>query len=141
MIALAIYHVGYLVLTRRGRTLVAGFRPRLADASAALNTFLFNAGFKPRKPEEQFPGYVEKAEYWALIWGTIIMAVTGVLLWYENLTLRFLPLWALNLFTAVHFYEAILATLAIVVWHLYFVVFDPTVYPLKSSKRKGVRKA
>jgi hypothetical protein len=30
----------------------------------------------------------------------------------------------------VHFYEAILATLAIVVWHFYQVFFDPDVYPM-----------
>ena len=29
-----------------------------------------------------------------------------------------------------HFYEAVLATLAIVVWHFYQVIFDPDVYPL-----------
>jgi hypothetical protein len=44
-------------------------------------------------------------------------------------------LWALNLFTVVHYYEAILATLAILVWHMYFVVLDPTVYPLKGVQR------
>jgi cytochrome b subunit of formate dehydrogenase len=82
-----------------------------------------------------FPGYIEKIEYWAVIWGTAIMAGTGMLLWFENLTMRLLPLWVLNLCTAVHFYEAVLATLAILVWHIYFVMLDPTVYPLKSAKR------
>jgi hypothetical protein len=32
--------------------------------------------------------------------------------------------------TAVHFYEAILASLAILVWHFYWVIFDPDVYPM-----------
>ncbi len=35
--------------------------------------------------------------------------------------------------TAIHFYEAVLATLAIVVWHLYWVIFDPDVYPMDAS--------
>jgi hypothetical protein len=30
----------------------------------------------------------------------------------------------------VHFYEAILATLSIIVWHFYQVIFDPDVYPI-----------
>jgi hypothetical protein len=30
----------------------------------------------------------------------------------------------------IHYYEAILACLAIVVWHFYHVIFDPDVYPV-----------
>jgi hypothetical protein len=37
----------------------------------------------------------------------------------------------------VHFYEAILATLAIVVWHFYQVIFDPDVYPMNWAWRDG----
>ena len=37
--------------------------------------------------------------------------------------------WWLDIATAIHLYEAILATLAIVVWHFYQVFFDPDVYP------------
>jgi hypothetical protein len=36
----------------------------------------------------------------------------------------------LDVATAGYFYEAILATLAIVVWHFYQIVFDPEVYPM-----------
>jgi glycosyltransferase involved in cell wall biosynthesis len=38
--------------------------------------------------------------------------------------------WWVDVATAIHFYEAILATLAIVVWHFYQVFFDPDVYPM-----------
>jgi hypothetical protein len=30
----------------------------------------------------------------------------------------------------IHYYEAILACLASIVWHFYHVIFDPDVYPL-----------
>jgi cytochrome b subunit of formate dehydrogenase len=114
---------------------IAKFWPRLKDLSLAVRNVSFITGLRKDRPDLGFPSYIEKIEYWALIWGTAIMAVTGVLLWFENLTLRFVPLWVLNLFTVVHFYEALLATLAILVWHIYFVVLDPSVYPLKSAKR------
>ncbi len=136
MIALAVYHVLYLLTTFRGRTLLREFQPGWGDIRAGVRNFMFITGLRREKPDETYPGYVEKAEYWALIWGTAIMGSTGLLLWFENLTLRFLPLWALNVLTVIHFYEAILATLAILVWHIYFVVLDPTVYPLKSAKTK-----
>jgi hypothetical protein len=43
---------------------------------------------------------------------------------------RFLPRWAVDIATTIHYYEAILACLAIIVWHFYHVIFDPDVYPL-----------
>ena len=58
------------------------------------------------------------------------MVVTGFALWFETEAMRFLPLWTLDLATMVHYYEAWLATLAIVVWHFYMVIFNPDVYPM-----------
>jgi len=66
------------------------------------------------------------------------MAVSGVMLWANNLMLRLLPKTWLDVATSVHFYEAVLATLAIVVWHLYGVIFDPEVYPLDTAFLTGV---
>ena len=60
-----------------------------------------------------------------------------LLLWANNLVLRFLPKSWLDVATSVHFYEAVLATLAIVVWHFYSVIFDPDVYPLNTAFLTG----
>ena len=60
----------------------------------------------------------------------IVMAVTGVMLWAKVLVGNHLPRWWLDIATAIHFYEAVLATLAIIVWHFYQVFFDPDVYPM-----------
>jgi hypothetical protein len=35
--------------------------------------------------------------------------------------------------TALHWYEAILATLAILIWHFYGVIFDPEIYPMDTA--------
>ena len=69
-------------------------------------------------------------EYWAVIWGTIIMGVTGLVIWFKMDVTKFLPRWAVDVALTIHYYEAILACLAIVVWHFYHVIFDPDVYPL-----------
>jgi hypothetical protein len=55
---------------------------------------------------------------------------TGLLIWYKVEAFSFLPRWSVDVALAIHFYEAILATLAIVVWHFYQVIFDPDVYPI-----------
>ena len=58
------------------------------------------------------------------------MGATGLMLWCKIDVTRFLPRWAVDVALTVHYYEAVLACLAIVVWHFYHVIFDPDVYPL-----------
>ena len=64
------------------------------------------------------------------MWGLFVMAGTGLMLWAKVTVGTVLARWWLDVATAIHFYEAILATLAIVVWHFYQVFFDPDVYPM-----------
>jgi hypothetical protein len=65
------------------------------------------------------------------------MAVSGLLLWFNDWTLRQFPKWVSDAATAVHWYEAILAALAILVWHWYMVIFDPDVYPMDRAWLTG----
>jgi hypothetical protein len=58
------------------------------------------------------------------------MGVTGLMLWFKVQFGTWFPRWWLDIATAIHFWEAVLATLAIVVWHFYQVVFEPDVYPM-----------
>jgi cytochrome b subunit of formate dehydrogenase len=72
-------------------------------------------------------------EYWAVVWGTMIMGVTGLAIWFKIGVTHWLPRWAIEVATTIHYYEAILACLAIVVWHFYHVIFDPDIYPLNRT--------
>jgi hypothetical protein len=58
------------------------------------------------------------------------MAVTGMMLWFPVLVTQILPRWTIDVATTIHYYEAILACLAILVWHFYHVMVDPSVYPI-----------
>jgi cytochrome b subunit of formate dehydrogenase len=58
------------------------------------------------------------------------MGLTGLMIWFKIGVFGFLPRWWVDIALAVHFYEAVLATLAIIVWHFYQVIFDPDVYPV-----------
>jgi len=61
------------------------------------------------------------------------MTATGFLLWFNSFALRHFPKWVSDAATALHYYEAILATLSILIWHMYTVVFDPAIYPMDRS--------
>ncbi len=125
-----IYHVFYLAAAREGRRLIRDLMPKPRDGFDACNTMLYYLGLKSEKPKFGRFSYAEKAEYWALVWGTALMGLTGVMLWAKVWVGNMLARWWVDIAAAVHFYEAILATLAILVWHFYQVFLDPDVYPM-----------
>ncbi len=130
LIAAGIYHVFYLIAAREGRRLVCDLAPRPHDLFDALRTVLYYLGLCKQKPAFGRFNYAEKAEYWALVWGTALMGLTGIMLWAKVWVGDLLARWWVDVATTIHYYEAILATLAIVVWHFYQVFFDPDVYPM-----------
>ncbi len=136
-LVVGVYHVFYLIAIPRGRLLLKAFKPSLKDLKDLRQNIAFNVGLSAKRPAFGHFSYMEKLEYWALIWGALIMGATGLLLWFENFSLTIFPKWILDLLTVIHLYEAWLATLAIVVWHLYFVIFDPDIYPLNTSMVTG----
>ena len=137
MMALGLYHVVYLVVTAEGRKLVRDLRPRFADLRDLFAVFRYYLGLGGEKPTFGRFGYGEKLEYWAGMWGSAIMTVTGIMLWFPVVVTSRAPRWWLDIATTIHFYEAVLATLSILVWHLYHVIFDPDVYPMNWSWLDG----
>jgi cytochrome b subunit of formate dehydrogenase len=136
-IVLAVYHMLYLAFSARGRQQFKALFPRLQDALDVRNVLRKYVGGSAAPMTLARFNYVEKAEYWALVWGSGVMTVTGLVLLFVNLSLSVLPLWLVDLASTVHYLEALLATLAILVWHTYWVVFDPEVYPLNMTWLKG----
>ena len=130
LIGVSVFHFFDVILTSQGRQLARDLFPALDDLKGAWQNLAYYLGFSGRKPEFARFNYAEKAEYWALVWGMFVMAGTGIMLWAKVFFGNHLPRWWLDVATAIHYYEAVLATLAIVVWHFYQVFLDPDVYPM-----------
>jgi formate dehydrogenase gamma subunit len=137
LIGVGLFHVVYLITHREGRRMIKDMLPELKDATDVVENMRHYLGSKADRPAFKRFSYGEKAEYWALVWGTIVMAMTGIALWFKVPVGNAMPRWILDIATAIHFYEAILATLAIVVWHFYSVIFDPDVYPMNFAWYDG----
>jgi cytochrome b subunit of formate dehydrogenase len=137
MLAASLYHVYYILFTPDGRSLIRDMLPKIRDAKDVVAMVKYNIGKSAERPLFDRFSYVEKAEYWALIWGTMVMGVTGVIMWFDNTFIGLLTKLGYDVARAIHYYEAWLATLAIVVWHFYFVIFNPDVYPLNVAFWKG----
>jgi formate dehydrogenase gamma subunit len=130
LIACSICHIVYLFTSARGRREWKALLPEKRDFTDLMDTLKFHLNLSKKPPEYGRYDYSQKTEYWSLIWGTIAMIVTGFVLWFPAQFAPLLPHWGVTAAQTIHFYEAWLATLAIVVWHFFFVIFHPEEYPM-----------
>lgn len=137
MIGASLYHLWYIITTERGRKQFFQMLPNPKDLRDIFDQMQFYLGIKEHGMRAHRFSYIEKMEYLALLWGTIVMIATGFLLWFSTAALTHLPMWALDVATLVHYYEAILATLAIIVWHFYYVFVNPDFSPMSFTWLDG----
>ena len=137
MVGASIYHLYYIFFTSRGKQLIRDLFPRKQDLIDFKDSMFYLLGKSDVKPKLGRFSYIEKMEYWAVVWGTVIMGATGSILWFENFFLKYVGTTGMDISTAIHYYEAILASLAILVWHYYFIFLNPDVYPMNKAWFKG----
>jgi len=137
LLASLAYHVVHLIARRRDRVILHEMRPGIKDLFDMIDLFRYNLGLTSQRPHFGMFSYAEKFEYLAYMWGTLVMALSGFILWFNNISLRYFPKWVTDAATAIHFYEAILASLAILIWHFYMTIFDPDVYPMDRAWLTG----
>jgi len=118
---LAVYHAIVLANKFIVRRVEMTMMPATKDLFDAFRLLGYNLFLTRKHPEMPRYNFSEKLEYWALVWGGIIMAVTGFMLWNPLITTRFLPGQFIPAAKAAHGGEAVLAVLAIIVWHFYNV--------------------
>jgi len=137
MVVDSIYHILYLSFTERGRQLFKDLLPNIKDVRDAIGVMKYNLGLSPVKPKLDRFSYAEKVEYWALIWGTAVMTITGIIMWFENTFMGIFTKLGYDIARTIHYFEAWLAFLAILVWHFYYVIFNPDIYPMNLAWIKG----
>jgi len=124
-----VHHFLYTILARDGRRDFLLLIPKLQDARDIRTNIRHFLGKSPERPRFGRFSYIEKFDYWAVYWGCVIMIGSGVFLWFETAIMKFLPKVAVDMAHEMHSDEALLATLAVVVWHFYNVHFNPDRFP------------
>jgi cytochrome b subunit of formate dehydrogenase len=110
--------MGYSVFVLRDKMTML---PSLQDAKDGLQALLYNLGFAKTYPQMGRYTFEEKMEYWAFVWGAAVMTITGFFMWNPITATRFLPGEFVPAAKAAHGGEAVLAVLAIIIWHMYGV--------------------
>ena len=134
MILVGVYHVYYLLFKPAGRRWLVDMLPRPKDLIDMRDNFLYFLNIKKQPPEFDRFCYKHKIEYGALIAGTTIMSATGIILWTQYEWSKFV----VDIAALVHGMEAILACLAIMIWHFYEIHFRPHKSPLNKLWITGV---
>jgi formate dehydrogenase gamma subunit len=109
---------GYMAYVRRVRLTML---PTFQDVKDGWQALLYNIGRAKNPPQMGRYTFEEKMEYWAFVWGAIIMGLTGFMMWNPLTTVRLLPGEVIPAAKAAHGGEALLAVLAIIIWHMYGV--------------------
>ena len=133
----SVYHVFFMAFKRDGRRDFLLMLPKKDDAAGAIGTILWNLGLKKEHPHFGRFSFIEKVEYLALIWGTIIMIVSGLILWLNMPLLAVLPKIVFDVSTIIHSFEAVLAGLSIIIWHTYTVHLHPDFFPMNRAWLDG----
>ena len=124
-----VHHMLYSILSREGRRDFVLLIPMPKDVRDAVQNIRYFLGKVKEKPKFGRFSYIEKFDYWAVYWGCIIMIGSGAFLWGESIALKYFPKFVLDIAHEMHSDEALLATLAIVIWHFYNVHFNPDRFP------------
>ncbi len=124
LILVSMWHVYYLAATKEGREYFRDMLPRVKDGKDMLAFFGHAYGKCPPPRTDRFD-YREKLEYITGGIGTVIVSVTGFFLMFSGA----FPLFVAKISGLVHIMEAILANLAICVWHMYAVHVKPGRFP------------
>ncbi len=126
-------HVVYYGIIDKGKKGIMWNRQDFSDMIQDMKHHLFLSKERPK-----FGRYTwfEKADYWAGALGSVIIIVTGAIMWFSFGTtgslniLRSVPLSVYNWSRLIHGYEAILAVAVVIVFHLYTAIWKPGVFPL-----------
>lgn len=95
--------------------------PVIEDIKHLIHDVGYYLGIRKEQAYYGRYNYAEKMEYLAVVWGTIIMGITGFMMWNPIVTAEYLPGQIIPAAKAAHGAEAILAVLSILLWHFYHV--------------------
>jgi len=106
--------------------------PTKKDFADFAHTIKFYLGLRRDPPQYGRFNWKEKFDYFAVYWGMPIMVLSGLVLWFPVFFGSRLTDLGLGMAYIAHSDEALLAFLAILMWHLYNTHFDPDHFPMSS---------
>ncbi len=133
LILLSLYHLLWVTFTDEGHKELMAITPRLKDFSDFIKKIAYNLGLSNKQPEFDKYDYLQKLQYWGVVAGTVLMAITGLVLWFVNQSMAILPKWVIDVTTLIHGWDGVLIFIVLFLFHLYNVHLNPEVFPMSKT--------
>lgn len=130
LIIWVLWHVLYLLVRFRRGSLNHSMVPAWKDVQDVWHQVLYLLGRRAEEPRFDRFNFIEKFEYWAMLWGSLVMIASGAILWFPVQAANLVQGVGIQLAKVVHGYEALLAALSILVWHMYHAHLRADVFPM-----------
>ncbi len=122
MMVQILLHVGIFYVRNIRMKRLFRILPKPIDARSAVHTFRYNVGAHPEKPKPCLYIFIMKIQHWEIVWGGLVIGITGLLLWNPIATTHTFPGQLIPAAKAAHGSEAVLAVLSIIVWYIYVLL-------------------
>lgn len=103
------------------------------DFEDAIQNLRYYLGKEHAPPKFGRYDYRQKFEYWGLVFGSLIMVISGFILYFPIEFSSLLPAELIPAAKVMHSNEALFALLIILVWHMYGSHLNPDVFPMDTS--------
>lgn len=138
LVILAVFHGLYVIFSDKGHDEISQMKYRKKDFKDIIISFKYNFRLSKEKPKFARYNLVQKFQYWGVVFGCILMIVTGIILllkvWGIGMVV---PKWIWDITSIVHSYEGMLIFLVLFLWHIYDVHLSPDVFPMNMTWLTG----
>ncbi len=131
--AQAVWHLGSAIVAIFRRKSTLSMVPSRRDFTDAVTTLRYYLGLTREHARFGRFDYRQKFEYWGLVFGTLLMVGTGLILLFPLATASVLPAQIIPAAKVGHGSEGFMAFLVILIWHIYNAHLSPDVFPFDTS--------
>jgi formate dehydrogenase subunit gamma len=124
-----VFHFASALFTIAGKKTRLTMIPTRRDFTDAIDTLRYYLGLRDHGPAYDRFDYKQKFEYWGLVFGNVIMVMTGIVLIFPAAVAALLPGQLIPAAKVAHSNEGLMAFLVIIIWHIYNAHLNPDVFP------------
>ncbi len=137
LMLLSIYHLLYILFSEKGHSEFYKIIFRLQDLKDFVIDILYSLNISQRPAEFEKYSYREKFQYWGVATGVLIMTFTGLILWFQDISMSLMPKWCIDLTFVIHGGAGLVIFFLLFIWHLYDVHLSPFNFPMDWSWLTG----